>query len=53
MNLRPEFLFIFFAFIVGSISYALKILAQIVHNQERVAGALETIARKLEGGGKP
>jgi len=38
---------------VWVIIYVLKLLGQIVHNQERVAGALETIARKLEGGSKP
>jgi hypothetical protein len=41
------------AFTVGTIIYALKYLAQIVHTQERVADALETIGRKLEGGNKP
>ena len=41
------------AFTVGSIIYALKYLAQIVHTQERVADALETLGRKLEGGDKP
>lgn len=38
---------------LGGIIYVLKLLGQLVHNQERMAGALETIARKLEGGGKP
>jgi hypothetical protein len=41
------------AFMVGSIIYALKYLAQIAHTQERAVDALETIARKLEGGNKP
>lgn len=41
------------AFTVGSIIYALKLLAQIAHTQERVVAALEAIARKLEGGNNP
>lgn len=47
---------IYIAGVIGII-YVLKrgleLLGQLVRNQERVAGSLETIARKLEGGGRP
>ncbi len=52
-NLIP---LIYVAGVIGVI-YVLKrgleLLGQLVRNQERVAGSLETIARRLEGGGKP
>ena len=43
---------IYVACVWGALS-VLKLLGQLVRNQERMASALETIARKLEGGGKP
>jgi hypothetical protein len=47
---------IYLAGVIGVI-YVLKrgleLLGQLVRNQERVAASLESIARKLEGGGKP
>jgi hypothetical protein len=41
------FLIVYLAVIAAIIIYAFKLVARFVSAQERVAGALETIARKL------
>ena len=47
---------IYIAGVIGVIyvmKRGLELVGQLVRCQERVAAALESIARKLEGGGKP
>ena len=47
---------IYVACVIAAIVYlskVLKLLGELASAQERVAGALETVARKLEGGGQP
>jgi hypothetical protein len=43
---------VYFACVIYVTVHGLKLLGELARTQERVAGALETIARKLEGGGK-
>ena len=53
LDIRP---LIWIACVVAVIVYLLKVLkllGELASAQERVAGALETVARKLEGGGQP
>ncbi len=47
------FFVVYVACVIGIIIYVLKLLGQFVQAQQRVAGALETIARKLGEGTKP
>jgi hypothetical protein len=50
----PEIIaLILFACVIAITVNGLKLLGELVRAQERVADALETVARKLEGGGKP
>jgi hypothetical protein len=47
---------IYVACVIGVIyvlKQGLELLGQLVRNQERLISVLETIAHKLEGGGKP
>jgi hypothetical protein len=44
---------ILFACVIVITVNGLKLMGELVRAQERVADALETVARKLEGGGKP
>jgi hypothetical protein len=44
---------ILFACVIAITVNGLKLLGELVRAQERVADSLETVARKLEGGGKP
>lgn len=53
MNMATVVIPLIYVALVAGVIYVLKQLGQLVRAQERVAGALETIARKLEGGGKP
>jgi len=45
------FFVVYVACVIGIIIYVLRLIGQFVQAQQRVAGALETIARKLGRGG--
>ena len=45
--------FVYFVCIIGVIIYVLVLLVALFRTQERMAGALEIIARKLQGDNKP
>ena len=47
------FFVVYVACVIAAVIYVLRLLGQFVSAQERVAGALETIARKLREDGKP
>lgn len=47
------FVLVYLACIVALVIYILRLLGRFVGAHERVAGALETIARKSQDGGKP
>jgi hypothetical protein len=51
-SLGGLFLLVYVACVVGIIIYAFKLLGRFVSAHERIAGALETIARKLREDGK-
>ena len=46
------FAVVYFVCVIGILIYILRLLARFVGAQERTAGALETIARKLRDDGK-
>jgi hypothetical protein len=47
------FALVYFACVIGIVIYAFMLLGRLVSAHERVAGALEIIARKLRDDGKP
>jgi hypothetical protein len=52
-SLSSLFVLIYLACVVGVIIYVLRLLGRFVSAHERVASALETVARKLKDDGKP
>ena len=53
LNMPQIIALILFACVIAITVNGLKLMGELVRAQERVADALETVARKLEGGGKP
>jgi hypothetical protein len=52
-SLGTFFAFIYLACVVAVIIYVLRLLGRFVSAHERVASALETVARKMKDDGKP
>ena len=52
-SLSTFFVLIYFACLVAILIYLLRLLGRFVRSFERIAGALETVARKLKEDGKP
>jgi len=52
-SLSVLFVLVYVACVIVVIIYVLRLLGRFVSAHERVAGALETIARKMRDDGKP